>query len=388
MKIKSIFYISLILSLAISQIEIPLYKSPKAYEKLKNKDVMIDDIDRTHFLADLHMGTPSRSYPLQVELATDEVFIVNEKKKKKRDFLSKKTSSTFQTKEKEEGAYETSAKDIITLGEKNFELKFESSEQILEEPLNDESSGILGLSLGDVQQKRKEKIRFPEQLVENKITKAPSFYFEFDEIKTQNSCKVPTLKEYLGIKGKIFIGDFPYNVAPNQCDKSKVKKTQVLPVIKHDETPLKDTSSLSIQFQMEKCIGCTACVKACSNIAGQNILECQKKGKAHTASGKLLADTHCISCGQCTLACAKKAITEKFDIEEMKRVLKEKKSSGKILTCQFAPAIRINTAEALGGKPGEITTGKIITALKQLGFDYVFDTNYSRRSYRINSKIK
>jgi iron-only hydrogenase group A len=60
----------------------------------------------------------------------------------------------------------------------------------------------------------------------------------------------------------------------------------------------------------------------------------------------------------------------------MKRVLKNKKKSGKILTCQFAPAIRINTAEALGVKPGEISTGKIITALKQLGFDYVFDTNF------------
>ena len=376
MKIKSIFLISLILNSIISQIEIPLYKSPKAYNELKIAEATIDDIDRTHFLVDLNMGTPSRKYPLQVELATDEIFIVNEKFKPERDFLSKETSSSFISEEKEEGAYETPAKDTISIGEKNFLLKFESSEQILEEPLNEESSGILGLSLGDVQNKRKDKIRFPEQLTENKVTKNPAFYFEFDEIKPQPSCKVPTLKEYLNIKGKVFIGDFPYNVAPNQCDKTKIKKSQVLQVIKHDETPLKDTSSLSIQFQMEKCIGCTACVKACSNIAGQDILACEKKGKAHTASGKLLSDTHCISCGQCTLACAKKAITEKFDIEEMKRVLKDKKKSGKILTCQFAPAIRINTAEALGVKPGEISTGKIITALKQFGFDYVFDTNF------------
>ena len=376
MKIKSIFLIYLILNSIISQIEIPLYKSPKAYNELKIAEATIDDIDRTHFLVDLNMGTPSRKYPLQVELATDEIFIVNEKFKPERDFLSKETSSSFILEEKEEGAYETPAKDTISIGEKNFLLKFESSEQILEEPLNEESSGILGLSLGDVQNKRKDKIRFPEQLTENKVTKNPAFYFEFDEIKPQPSCKVPTLKEYLNIKGKVFIGDFPYNVAPNQCDKTKIKKSQVLQVIKHDETPLKDTSSLSIQFQMEKCIGCTACVKACSNIAGQDILACEKKGKAHTASGKLLSDTHCISCGQCTLACPKKAITEKFDIEEMKRVLKDKKKSGKILTCQFAPAIRINTAEALGVKPGEISTGKIITALKQLGFDYVFDTNF------------
>ena len=89
-----------------------------------------------------------------------------------------------------------------------------------------------------------------------------------------------------------------------------------------------------------------------------------------------MSDTACISCGQCSLACAKKAITEKFDIEEMKQVLKDKEKNGKILTCQIAPAIRINTAEALGVPAGEISTGKIITALKQLGFDYVFDTNF------------
>ena len=342
MKIKSIFLISLILNSIISQIEIPLYKSPKAYNELKITDATIDDIDRTHFLVDLNMGTPSRKYPLQVELATDEIFIVNEKFKPERDFLSKETSSSFISEEKEEGAYETPAKDTISIGEKNFLLKFESSEQILEEPLNEESSGILGLSLGDVQNKRKDKIRFPEQLTENKVTKNPAFYFEFDEIKPQPSCKVPTL-----IKGKVFIGDFPYNVAPNQCDKTKIKKSQVLQVIKHDETPLKDTSSLSIQFQMEKCIGCTACVKACSNIAGQDILACEKKGKAHTASGKLLSDTHCISCGQCTLACAKKAITEKFDIEEMKRVLKDKKKSGKILTCFGADLTIVEEATEL-----------------------------------------
>lgn len=47
-----------------------------------------------------------------------------------------------------------------------------------------------------------------------------------------------------------------------------------------------------------------------------------------------------------------------------------------VLTCQFAPAIRINTAEALGVPAGEISEGKIITALKLLGFDYVFDTNF------------
>lgn len=102
---------------------------------------------------------------------------------------------------------------------------------------------------------------------------------------------------------------------------------------------------------MEKCIGCTACVRACSNIAGKDILDCEKKKKAHTASGKLLSDTNYISCGQYTLACQTGAITERFNKDELKNLIKNK--NDKIMTCQFAPAISINTAEALGIPAGD-----------------------------------
>ena len=375
MKIKPFLFASFLLLSTLTHLEIPLYKSEKAYEKYKEKDIMVDDIDKSHFLADLTLGTPSKTIPLQVDLAAEETHIVNEKYIPKKSFLSKENSETFQSKVKE-GAPEVPAKDKLTIADKEFFLKFESSEKILEETLNEDASGILGFSLGDVRKEKKNKKRFVEQLVNNDITQNSAFYFEFEEAKIQPSCKVPTLKEYLNIKGKVYIGDFPYNVAPNQCDKSKIKTAQVFQIIKHDETPMKDVSSLAIQFDMEKCIGCTACVKACMNIAGQEVLECEPKKKAHTECGKALADTRCISCGQCTLACPKKSITEKYDIEELKKVLKDKEKNGKILTCQFAPAIRINTAEALGVPAGEISTGKIITALKQLGFDYVFDTNF------------
>ena len=172
------------------------------------------------------------------------------------------------------------------------------------------------------------------------------------------------------------MGDFPYNVTPKECEISRVKKTRVLQILKHEIIPQGDTTSLAIQLDMERCVGCQNCVKACKNIAGQDVLECEKKKIAHTQTGKWIGDSKCISCGQCTLACGTKAITEKIEIDDLKEVLKNKEKNGKILTCQIAPAIRINTAEALGVKPGEISTGKIITALKQLGFDYVFDTNF------------
>ena len=376
MSIKAIIFSSFLIISTLSLIEIPLYKSPKAYADLKSQECSIEDLDRTHFLTDFKIGTPLKSYPLQVETSTHKIYIINDKFKPKKDFLSSETSQTFSAEPLKNGEYSSPAKDKFVIADKNFDLEFSSAYKIVEQTLNDEASGILGLSLGDVQVKQNSK-RFGEQLVEKQITKNSAFYFEFDDVKIQPQCKVPTLKDYLGIKGRILIGDFPYNVKPEQCEVSRVKMVPVLQVIKHDDIPISDSTSLAIQLDMERCVGCTNCVKACKNIAGQDILECEKKQKAHTVGGKWMADSRCISCGQCTLACGVKAITEKFDIDGIKEVLKNKEKNGKILTCQFAPAIRINTAEALGLKPGEISTGKIITALKQLGFDYVFDTNFA-----------
>ena len=355
MKIQAIFLIFLLcLSLAYP-IEVQLFKSSLAYEQLKNSDAMIDDIDRTQFLADLKLG--SKSFPLQVEMSKEEVFVLNEK--------PNEDNAPIHNEEKLKT-------DKASVGDKNFDLEYKLTDNVLDEPLDKESKGILGLSLGDLEAKNDKK--FVDQLVKNKVAGNKSFYFEFDDVKVQK-CKVPSLEDYLGIKGKVVFGDFPYNVSPKKYSKDKVKTTPILQIIKNKEVPMHDDSSLAIQFNMEKCIGCTSCVRACSNIAGQDILECEKKGKAHTASGKLLSDTHCISCGQCSLACPKQAITEKFDKEEVSKVLKNK--NGKIVVCQFAPAIRINTAEALGIPAGEISTGKIVTALKKLGFDYIFDTNFS-----------
>jgi NAD-dependent dihydropyrimidine dehydrogenase PreA subunit len=276
MKIQAIFLICLLFQSLAAPIEIQLYKSSLAYEELKKTTAMIDDIDRTQFLADLKLG--SKSLPLQVEMSKEDVFVLNEK--------PNEDNAPIHNEEK-------SKTEKASIGDKNFDLEYKLTDNILDEPLNKDSNGILGLSLGDLENKNDKK--FVDQLVKNKVAGNKSFYFEFDDVKTQQ-CKVPTLEDYLGIKGKIVIGDYPYNISPQKYSKDKVKTTQVLQIIKNKEIPMHDDSSLAIQFNMEKCIGCTSCVKACSNIAGQDIIECEKKGKAHTASGKLLSDTDCISC--------------------------------------------------------------------------------------------
>ncbi|EAY17406.1 iron hydrogenase [Trichomonas vaginalis G3] len=141
---------------------------------------------------------------------------------------------------------------------------------------------------------------------------------------------------------------------------------------------MKDYSSTGINFDMTKCINCQSCVRACTNIAGQNVLKSltvNGKSVVQTVTGKPLAETNCISCGQCTLGCPKFTIFEADAINPVKEVLTKK--NGRIAVCQIAPAIRINMAEALGVPAGTISLGKVVTALKRLGFDYVFDTNFA-----------
>ena len=365
--------ILLLLSVFYSKIELPLYKSFSSYGKLNSINATIDDIDKTHFMTDLTIGSPSQSIPLQIEMSSEEIKIIN-KNKGKKPILSEKTSNTFQIVEENEKD-EQKAVDRIVLNKKMFDLQFKSSKKINSEFINIDSSGILGLSIGDINSKKENK--FIEQLSKNKLSQNSAFFFEFEEPK-KSKCKVPTLNDYLGIKGKMIIGDYPYNISPKKYNKNEIHTTPVLQMLRNElneNETLYDDSSYAITLNMEKCVGCTQCVRACSTISGQNVLECERRGKSHTASGKLLADTNCISCGQCSLICPMSAITEHFDKDEVTNVLNNK--NGKIVVCQFAPAVRINMAEALGVEPGTISTGKIVTALKKLGFDYIFDTTFS-----------
>ena len=336
--LKIVLIISIVSLYLCSNIELPLYK----FLKLNPENILIDEIDKTHFLTNFTMGTSNDKIPLQIEMSSEEICLIDENSFKK---------------------------DKLFLEKEKCELDYKIKNKTFDKPLYEESKGILGLSMGDVESKKDNNVKFVEQLIKKNIISAQFFYFEFNSIKNNKQNKVPSLWDYLDIRGTLFIGDLPKNKIPNKFSK-------VIHKIKSDNYNMYDSSSYSILFDMEKCIGCTSCVRACTNIAGQNVLECERKGKAHTISGKLLSDTNCISCGQCTLACPTKAIRETDSLTDLTYKLQNKNLFNKIIVCQFAPAIRINMAEALGVPAGEISTGKIVTALKILGFDYIFDTNF------------
>jgi iron only hydrogenase large subunit-like protein len=82
----------------------------------------------------------------------------------------------------------------------------------------------------------------------------------------------------------------------------------------------------------------------------------------------------CIYCGQCTLHCPVGAAQEHADWELVEKALKNK---SKVVVAQFAPSIRVSIGEEFGLESGKIMTGQVVAALKKLGFNYVFDVNFS-----------
>ena len=137
-----------------------------------------------------------------------------------------------------------------------------------------------------------------------------------------------------------------------------------------------DESSNSIRRDMSLCVGCTRCVRACSDYQGMDILSLNPEGKAPlllTTDGKPLDETDCISCGQCATFCPTGALTEVSHIPR----IEEAEKQGKILILQTAPAPRVAFGEPFGMKPGEATPGQLVASAKAAGFKYVFDTNFT-----------
>ena len=138
-----------------------------------------------------------------------------------------------------------------------------------------------------------------------------------------------------------------------------------------------DASASHMYRDNEKCILCRRCVAVCEKNQGVGVIGANARGfDTHIgcAFEMPLGDVSCISCGQCITVCPTGAIAERDDTQ---KVLDAINDPAKHVIVQTAPAVRVGLGEEFGYEMGTVVTGKLVAALRALGFDKVFDTNFS-----------
>lgn len=139
--------------------------------------------------------------------------------------------------------------------------------------------------------------------------------------------------------------------------------------------PYKDFSDVAITRDESKCIGCGLCREVCLANNGLGIPVETKVGEClyFRPDGKMnFSEGNCTRCGQCVIACPTATLSEKENIEDVMKALSD---PSKCVVAQLAPSVRVSVSESFAGVVAENWEEKIVSALKKLGFDYVFDVN-------------
>lgn len=165
----------------------------------------------------------------------------------------------------------------------------------------------------------------------------------------------------------------------NDCELQELARELSIEIIRYKgETAIKkiDDSTAALVRDNGKCIKCGRCVTVCNELQTVGSVFQQYRGFSTLVGPAFksnLNDVVCVQCGQCAAVCPVGAIIEKSHINEVWDALDNPE---KHVVVQTAPAIRASLGECFGYQAGTLVTGKMITALKNLGFDAVFDTNF------------
>jgi NADH-quinone oxidoreductase subunit G/NADP-reducing hydrogenase subunit HndD len=138
-----------------------------------------------------------------------------------------------------------------------------------------------------------------------------------------------------------------------------------------------DDSTAGLVRDPNKCVNCRRCVEVCHEVQRVSLLYPMNRGCDTVVlppGGKSLMNLPCVMCGQCLLACPTGAISEKDDTERVWAALHD---PAKHVVVQTAPAVRVAIGETAGLGPGAVLTGQMVAGLKRLGFDRVFDTDFT-----------
>ncbi|AGY77772.1 NADH-dependent [FeFe] hydrogenase, group A6 [Clostridium autoethanogenum] len=139
----------------------------------------------------------------------------------------------------------------------------------------------------------------------------------------------------------------------------------------------KDSSSGALYRNLDKCIMCRRCETMCNEVQTCQVYSAVDRGFETVVSpafGRPMVDTQCTFCGQCVSVCPTAALTQVSNVAKVWEVLTD---PDKYVVVQTAPAIRVTLGEKFGMEPGTIVTGKMVAALRRLGFDKVCDTDFA-----------
>ncbi len=164
------------------------------------------------------------------------------------------------------------------------------------------------------------------------------------------------------------------------CELQKLSEEMGIKDISFESTNIKyavDDASPSIVRDQNKCILCGRCVSVCKNVQGTGVIAFANRGVKTTVTtsyDKGLSEVACISCGQCIKVCPVGALKEKDDRH---RVWEALDNDDIVVVAQTAPAVRVALGEEFGYPVGTNVEGKMVAALKRLGFNKVFDTDFA-----------
>ena len=150
-----------------------------------------------------------------------------------------------------------------------------------------------------------------------------------------------------------------------------------IPYARNVKNMPKDDSTGAIVLDPSKCVQCGRCAQVCQQLQNVWALEFIGRGEKTRIAGAgdiVLNETPCIKCGQCSAHCPVGAI---YELDETGKLLAAIQNPELTVVAQIAPAVRVAIGEEFGLEPGEITTGKIYAALRAIGVDTVFDTNFA-----------
>lgn len=164
-----------------------------------------------------------------------------------------------------------------------------------------------------------------------------------------------------------------------QCELQKLAQNLGIREIpyKGEQSTYRVDMSPSIIRDVDKCIMCRRCENVCNNIQSVGALSAVNRGFTAVVAPAFeqdMVESPCVMCGQCVQVCPVGALSEVDDTRNVMMAINDPK---KTVVVQTAPAVRVAIGEEFGMEPGSIVTGQLAAALRQVGFDYVFDTDFA-----------